>query len=797
MNITVTSTGVTRLDGAPLPAAPQSTLRSSELRAEEVGHEFHGNQWVDADGNTHDLTGLDEKNSNFVKANPYLYHVTDKKNTWAIAHEGIKPSTRGYSGRGTYLATTPEATQYYHELTDKDARLFRVPTEHVLKVAGIGAEGTQYDDLTREAIHPYKVKPDHLQYLSTVTKRWRNTLASQNPTKLKSSCSRPLLPLCASTASAAGDFVDYMEANGKLPPHLPAALKEKMRQSLARYFSSISQDKIRQFSDKAEAAVRATLRTLQEARPGVDRTVEVGGSNASGRTALTDFIEGTDGVGDIGATMNMGFYLRVAEEVAKGGMNFVAQNWDQERVDEWPALEFHRLYEREVPRGEEVVKGVVQTWNGWDDGDGRWVAACEEAGDDDAAEVFSSTGRCVALKSSGVWQALGDGAGGYTDTLGNQFEPFAFNSGWGTDEVDRKDAVELGLMDDVETDDGGNVKTGEDGQPVKVRAQGADVDFDTLYDMDDAVESRYCAYADTALRAEEAGHEFHGNQWTRNGTGIRLKRKGDKWVTESGAELPEHAKNIAIPPAWKNVQVAPDAQSTNLAVGQDEKGRSVKVQNPAFAQQQADEKFSRNSELLKKRGYIFAQNEANLQHEDPKVRENAACMKLVQQTGIRPGSDTDTLAEKQAYGATTLEGRHVVRGADGNVRLQFTGKKGVALDIPVEDKGTADMLLARKAAAGESGKLFNTDDAALRDYSHTLDGGSFKPKDFRTLKGTETAIEEIKQAQPPKTFKDYKRQVLAVAKRVAAKLGNTPTIALQSYINPFVFSDWKRSAGVA
>ncbi len=53
----------------------------------------------------------------------------------------------------------------------------------------------------------------------------------------------------------------------------------------------------------------------------------------------------------------------------------------------------------------------------------------------------------IALKSSGVWQALGDGAGGYTDTLGNPFAPFAFNSGYGTDGIPYNECVKLGLLD--------------------------------------------------------------------------------------------------------------------------------------------------------------------------------------------------------------------------------------------------------------------------------------------------------------------------------------------------------------
>ena len=264
------------------------------------------------------------------------------------------------------------------------------------------------------------------------------------------------------------------------------------------------------------------------------------------------------------------------------------------------------------------------------------------------------------------------------------------------------------------------------------------------------------------------------------------------WKTAEGADVPEHVKHLAIPPKWQEVQFNPDPAGDLQAMGKDAKGRVQRIYSSAFTAEQAKAKFERVNELMAKKEAVFAQNESNLGHADHDVRENAAVMKLVQTMGIRPGSDTDTKAKVQAYGATTLQGRHVVVGQDGKVRLQFTGKKGVTLDLPVEDEATAKMLRARKDVAGDTGKLFDTDDAGLRNYSHTLDGGGFKPKDFRTLKGTETAKAELaKQPERAGTMKEYEKRVMGIAKRVAEKLGNTPVVALKSYISPEVFETIK------
>jgi len=276
----------------------------------------------------------------------------------------------------------------------------------------------------------------------------------------------------------------------------------------------------------------------------------------------------------------------------------------------------------------------------------------------------------------------------------------------------------------------------------------------------------------------------------RVGTG-----KDSKLVhAESGEDAPEHIQKLKISPALKNVRANYDENGDLMAQGEDAKGRTQSVYSENHNMQAAAAKFSRVKELLSKQDDIESQNAANLSHPDENIRENAAVSRLIHQTGIRPGSDDDTGANVKAYGATTLEGRHVVVGDDGRVSLNFVGKKGVNLSIPVENQEVADDLVARAQAAGPGGKLFNTDDAALRDYTHTLDGGGFKTKDFRTALGTATAAQEVEKMPAPTTPQQYKTAVMKIAKTVSAKLGNTPSIALKAYIDPTVFSKWRMAA---
>jgi len=264
--------------------------------------------------------------------------------------------------------------------------------------------------------------------------------------------------------------------------------------------------------------------------------------------------------------------------------------------------------------------------------------------------------------------------------------------------------------------------------------------------------------------------------------------RGDKFVLPDGSPLPEHVPRI--PPAWKNVRVSLDANAPLLVTGVDAKGRRQSIYSSAHSMRAAAAKFAKISELAEKRQSI-AQQIAQSRQEN---NETAHVTALIVATGLRPGSDRDTKAEKQAYGATTLLGKHVIQTNEG-VRLKFTGKKGVEIDVPVNDESVAGMLLLRKASAGDDGRLFSISDTHLREYVSTLNGGGFRPKDFRTLKGTSAAARFVEKIPHPTNMKEYKKAVSVVGEKVAQILGNTKVIALQSYIDPTVFEQIRPQAG--
>ena len=96
------------------------------------------------------------------------------------------------------------------------------------------------------------------------------------------------------------------------------------------------------------------------------------------------------------------------------------------QIARYPAWRLVRGGSRKVPR---------------DDWDRRWAAAGAATGWQGAC-----SDDYVALKDSPIWAALGEGAGGFRDAIGNPFPPFAFGSGMTWQRVGRDEAAELGLV---------------------------------------------------------------------------------------------------------------------------------------------------------------------------------------------------------------------------------------------------------------------------------------------------------------------------------------------------------------
>jgi hypothetical protein len=144
-----------------------------------------------------------------------------------------------------------------------------------------------------------------------------------------------------------------------------------------------------------------------------------------------------DSLQDLSSERRIDLVLETNVRMARGYAQHVAGNRPAD-VAARPAWELIRLYPREVPRGKKIVHGALvdDPGNAWRQ---RWTDAYAEVNGEGAVE-----NRLVAHKLSPIWAALGDGAGGFTDTLLNPFPPFAFRSGMGWRAVPRAEWEALG-----------------------------------------------------------------------------------------------------------------------------------------------------------------------------------------------------------------------------------------------------------------------------------------------------------------------------------------------------------------
>ena len=231
-----------------------------------------------------------------------------------------------------------------------------------------------------------------------------------------------------------------LQSAGKLPAGLGPRQVALLQRSLQKYSSQVGQRIVGKILDEFQTKIQeAAALTEPDKIRGVIYDL--------GKFADEDVAD------------NIRFALKISQEVASGAGQYLNQNLSPSVLDEYPALEFARMFERDVPRGlKRGPKGALIPVPD-DNWPSRWAAAGAEAGDDDWLDWQgdAQTGRGVALKSSGIWQALGDGAGGYDDTLGNPFPPFAFNSGFMTTDLSRAEAVKLGL-----------IGADEEAQPAKI-----------------------------------------------------------------------------------------------------------------------------------------------------------------------------------------------------------------------------------------------------------------------------------------------------------------------------------------
>jgi DNA topoisomerase-1 len=294
--------------------------------------------------------------------------------------------------------------------------------------------------------------------------------------------------------------------------------------------------------------------------------------------------------------------------------------------------------------------------------------------------------------------------------------------------------------------------------------------------------------------------------------GITRKRRGKGFAYYrpdgeplSDPETLQRIKDLVIPPAWKNVWIAPYNNGHIQAVGVDAAGRRQYLYHPAWQQERAEEKFDRVLELSTRLPVWRAEIAKDLTRKGlTRKRVLALALRLLDRGYFRAGGE-QYAEENESYGLSTLLCEHVVVRRDA-VEFDFPAKSGVRRTVEIEDPEVVRAVRALMRRPNRTDRLLvcrnssgwlDVRAADLNERFKELVGDEYTVKDLRTWHGTVLAATAFADADPAVSRRVAKRVESAVMKEVAEELGNTPAVARGSYVDPRVVAGYEQGLTIA
>jgi DNA topoisomerase I len=282
--------------------------------------------------------------------------------------------------------------------------------------------------------------------------------------------------------------------------------------------------------------------------------------------------------------------------------------------------------------------------------------------------------------------------------------------------------------------------------------------------------------------------------------GIRREAAGDgfRYLDAKGGPVEDEAtlkriKSLAIPPAWTDVWICPQANGHLQATGRDARGRKQYRYHPKWREVRDEVKYERMIKFGKALPLIRQEVDRALSLPGlPRDKVLATIVYLLEATMMRIGND-EYARENKSYGLTTLRNRHV-RIDGSEVEFRFRGKSGVYHDVKVHDRRLARIIQRTRDLPGqdlfqyldEDGETHTVGSADVNDYLRTITGEDYTAKDFRTWSGTVLAAMALQEFEAVDSDAQAKKNVVRAIESVAERLGNTPSVCRKCYVHPAV-----------
>jgi DNA topoisomerase I len=290
--------------------------------------------------------------------------------------------------------------------------------------------------------------------------------------------------------------------------------------------------------------------------------------------------------------------------------------------------------------------------------------------------------------------------------------------------------------------------------------------------------------------------------------GIVRKRRGRGFAYFDGAsserindaDMLQRIRDLAIPPAWKDVWICPYPNGHLQAVGIDAAGRRQYRYHDLWRQRRDAAKFDRMLDFAACLPDLRARCAQLLASQKLDREPVLACaVRLLDYGFFRIGMEA--YAEEHAtYGLATIRKEHV-SAQDGNVIFDYPAKGGKQRIVSVVDPAVSEIVqrLKRRRHGGPELLAYRNGrewrDVSSRDINAFIKqqcGQEFSAKDFRTWNATVLAAVALAVSGAAATSKTArKRAITRATQEVAGYLGNTPAVARASYIDPRVFDRYR------
>jgi DNA topoisomerase IB len=293
--------------------------------------------------------------------------------------------------------------------------------------------------------------------------------------------------------------------------------------------------------------------------------------------------------------------------------------------------------------------------------------------------------------------------------------------------------------------------------------------------------------------------------------GIRRRRRGRGFSYEETSgeaiadeETLERIRQLAIPPAWKEVWICPDPFGHIQATGYDEAGRKQYLYHERWQERQAERKF----ELVRRFALALPKLRravtADLRRQGmPRERALACAVRLLDLGFFRVGSEVYA-EENESFGLATVRREHVTI-KPSEVIFDFPAKSGQrrvqsirdaaarrALETMHRRRSGPEDLLAYRAGR----EWVDVRSEEINDYIHEKIGDEFTAKNFRTWHGTVLAAVALAGEEKPSSEAAAKRAIVRAVEEVSEALGNTPAVCRASYIDPRVLDRFRDGATI-